>query len=152
MRRRRRCAKCCLGGAPKALPNIYGKSRIFQMSKQGLPTEFELIARYFAPLAREFPGAYGLLDDAAVISPASGNELVVKTDSIVGGIDFLPDEPADLVARKALRVNLSDLAAKGAVPRAYLLDLVLPNTVDESVDRAPLPPVLPTTKLNTVCI
>jgi thiamine-monophosphate kinase len=101
------------------------------MSRQGLPGEFELIARYFAPLARAFPGAYGLLDDAAVISPAAGNELVVTTDAIVGGIDFLPDDPANLVARKALRVNLSDLAAKGAVPRAYLLDLVLPNTVDE---------------------
>ncbi len=101
------------------------------MSKQGLPGEFELIARYFAPLARAFPGAYGLLDDVAVISPASDNELVVKTDTIVGGIDFLPDDPANLVARKGLRVNLSDLAAKGAVPRAYLLDLVLPNAVDE---------------------
>ena len=101
------------------------------MPKRDLPGEFELIARYFAPLARAFPGAYGLLDDAAVISPASGNELVVKSDAIVGGIDFLPDDPADLVARKALRVNLSDLAAKGAVPRAYLLDLILPNTIDE---------------------
>ncbi len=101
------------------------------MSKQGLPSEFELIARYFAPLARAFPGAYGLLDDAAVISPASDHELVVKTDTIVGGIDFLPDETANLIARRALRVNLSDLAAKGAVPRAYLLDLVLPKTVDE---------------------
>ena len=96
-----------------------------------MPDEFELIARYFAPLARGFPGAYGLLDDVALISPASGNELVVKSDTIVAGIDFLPDTPANLVARKALRVNLSDLAAKGATPRAYLLDLVLPNTVDE---------------------
>lgn len=94
--------------------------------------EFELIARYFAPLARGFPGAYGLLDDVALISPAGGNELVVKTDVIVAGIDFLLETPADLVARKALRVNLSDLAAKGATPRAYLLDLVLPNTVDET--------------------
>jgi thiamine-monophosphate kinase len=101
------------------------------MSKHGPASEFELIARYFAPLARAYPGAYGLLDDVAVISPASGNELVVKTDTIVGGVDFLPDDPANLVARKALRVNLSDLAAKGAIPRAYLLDLVLPNTVDE---------------------
>jgi thiamine-monophosphate kinase len=101
-------------------------------SKTSLPGEFELIARYFAPLARAFPGAYGLLDDAAVIRPAFDHELVVKSDTIVGGVDFLPDEPADFVARKALRVNLSDLAAKGAVPRAYLLDLVLPNTVDEA--------------------
>jgi thiamine-monophosphate kinase len=98
----------------------------------GLPGEFELIARYFAPLARGFPGAYGLLDDAAVISPASNNELVVKTDTIVAGIDFPCGDPADLVARKALRVNLSDLAAKGAIPRAYLLDLILPKTVEEA--------------------
>jgi thiamine-monophosphate kinase len=102
------------------------------MSRGSLPGEFELIARYFAPLARGFPGAYGLLDDAAVISPASGNELVAKTDIIVGGVDFLPDAAADVVARKGLRVNLSDLAAKGATPRAYLLDLVLPDTVDEA--------------------
>ena len=67
-----------------------------------------------------------------MISPAPNNELVVKTDAIVGGIDFPPDESADLVAGKGLRVNLSDLAAKGAVPRAYLLDLVLPATVDEA--------------------
>ncbi len=82
--------------------------------------------------ARAFPGAYGLLDDAAVISPASQNELVVKSDTIVGGVDFLPDAPADLLARKGLRVNLSDLAAKGAAPRAYLLDLLLPDTLDEA--------------------
>ncbi len=96
-----------------------------------LPGEFELIARYFAPLARGFPGAFGLLDDAAVIAPAPGHELVAKTDAIVGGVHFLHDDPPDLIARKALRVNLSDLAAKGAVPRAYMLDLMLPKTVTE---------------------
>ena len=93
----------------------------------GLPGEFELIARYFAPLAKGFPGAYGLLDDAAVITPAAGHELVAKTDAIVGGVHFLPEDPPDLVARKALRVNLSDLAAKGAIARAYMLDLMLPK-------------------------
>jgi len=96
-----------------------------------LPGEFELIARYFAPLARGFPGAYGLLDDAAAITPLAGHELVVKTDAIVGGIHFLDDDPPDLIARKALRVNLSDLAAKGAVPRAYLLDIMLPKNITE---------------------
>jgi len=101
------------------------------MSTPNPASEFDLIARYFAPLARAFPGAYGLLDDAAVISPASGNELVVKTDTIVGSVDFPLDMAPDLIARKALRVNLSDLAAKGALPRAYLLDLVLPVTADE---------------------
>jgi thiamine-monophosphate kinase len=94
--------------------------------------EFQLTARYFAPLAREFPGAFGLLDDAAIFSPGAGNELVLKTDTIVAGIDFPPDELPHFVARKALRVNLSDLAAKGAVPRAYLLDLILPKNTDEA--------------------
>src|SRR5260221_1306361 len=96
-----------------------------------LPGEFELIARYSAPLARAFPGAYGLRDAAGVISPAAGCELVTTTDAIAAGIDFPPDEAADLVARKALRVNLSDLAAKGATPRAYMVDMMLPDTVDE---------------------
>ncbi len=94
--------------------------------------EFELIARYFAPLARGFPGAFGLLDDAAVIAPSPGHELVAKTDAIVGGVHFLHDDPPDLIARKALRANLSDLAAKGAVPRAYMLDIMLPKTVTEA--------------------
>jgi thiamine-monophosphate kinase len=97
-----------------------------------VPGEFELIARYFAPLARGFPGAFGLLDDAAVIAPPPGHELVAKTDAIVGGVHFLHDDPPDLIARKALRANLSDLAAKGAVPRAYMLDLMLPTTVTEA--------------------
>jgi thiamine-monophosphate kinase len=97
-----------------------------------LPSEFALIARYFAPLSQGFPGAYGLRDDAAVISPAAEFELVAKTDAIIGGIDFPPDEPADLVARKALRVNLSDLAAKGAIPRAYMVDLMLPRAIGEA--------------------
>jgi thiamine-monophosphate kinase len=96
-----------------------------------LPGEFELIARYFAPLAEGFPGAFGLLDDAAVISPPPGHELVAKSDAIVGGIHFLHGDPPDLIARKALRVNLSDLAAKGAVPRAYMLDIILPSSVTE---------------------
>ena len=102
------------------------------MKKTSTPLgEFELIARYFAPLAKGFPGAYGLLDDAAVITPLPGHELVAKTDAIVGGVHFLLDDPPDLIARKALRVNLSDLAAKGAVPRAYMLDIMLPKTVTE---------------------
>ena len=114
-----------------APPGINGHDRGVNRGS-GLPGEFELIARYFAPLAKGFPGAYGLLDDAAVITPAAGYELVAKTDAIVGGVDFFPDDPPDLVARKALRVNLSDLAAKGAIARAYMLDLMLPNTIAEA--------------------
>jgi thiamine-monophosphate kinase len=98
---------------------------------RSLPGEFELIERYFRPLAKAFPGAFGLNDDAAVIAPPPDHELVAKTDAVVAGVHFLPDDPADLVAHKALRVNLSDLAAKGAVPRAYMLDLMLSRTVTE---------------------
>jgi len=93
--------------------------------------EFELIARYFAPLASGEAGAFGLLDDAAVIAHGPGREIVVTTDALVGGIHFIGDEPARDIARKALRVNLSDLAAMGAVPRAYSLALALPDTVDD---------------------
>jgi len=97
-----------------------------------LPGEFELIARYFAPLAKGFPGAYGLTDDAAVIAALPEHELVAKTDAIVGGVHFLLDDPPALIARKALRVNLSDLASKGAIPRAYMLAIMLPKTVNEA--------------------
>lgn len=94
-------------------------------------SEFGLIARHFAPLAAAAPEALGLVDDAALIAPRAGHDLVVTTDALVAGVHFLPDDPADLVARKALRVNLSDLAAKGAVPRWYLLDAVFPNDLPE---------------------
>lgn len=93
--------------------------------------EFELIANYFAPLAKGEAGALKLKDDAAYLKPKPGCDLVLTTDAMVAGVHFFPDDPADAVARKALRVNLSDLAAKGAVPRGYLLTLVLPKDVDE---------------------
>jgi thiamine-monophosphate kinase len=85
--------------------------------------EDSLIARYFKPLATD-PGALGLVDDAAIL-PASGDEVVVTTDAIVEGVHFLTDDPPDTIARKALRVNLSDLAAKGAVPAGFVLTLAL---------------------------
>jgi thiamine-monophosphate kinase len=83
--------------------------------------EFSLIEKYFAPLAADAPGAFGLGDDAALFTPSSGMELVLTTDAIVEGVHFLSGDPAGNVARKLLRVNLSDLAAKGACPRGYLL-------------------------------
>lgn len=89
-----------------------------------------MIARYFAPLANH-PGALGLGDDAAVIVPPAGFDLVLKADGIVGGVHFFPDDPSDTVARKALRVNLSDLAAKGAQPLGFLLTLALPKEIDD---------------------
>jgi thiamine-monophosphate kinase len=88
--------------------------------------EDELIARYFKPLARH-PGAFGFNDDAAAITPPAGHDLVLKTDGLIEGVHFFPDDPADQVARKALRVNLSDLAAKGAAPLGFLLAIALPK-------------------------
>jgi thiamine-monophosphate kinase len=85
--------------------------------------EDSLIARYFRPLATD-PGAFRLDDDAAALKP-DGSDVVVTTDAIVEGVHFLPDDPPDTVARKALRVNLSDLAAKGAVPAGFVLTLAL---------------------------
>src|SRR6266496_3207838 len=85
--------------------------------------EDSLIARYFRPLATD-PGAFGLDDDAAALKP-DGSDIVVTTDAIVEGVHFLPDDPPDTVARKALRVNISDLAAKGAAPAGFVLTLAL---------------------------
>lgn len=92
--------------------------------------EFDLIDRYFAPLAAAAPGAFGLRNDAAVFDPAVGHSVVVTTDAMVEGVHFLPGDPADLVARKLVRVNLSDLAAMGARARGYVLALALPAGFD----------------------
>ena len=89
------------------------------------PAEFGLIARHFRPLAA--PGGLELLDDAAVLAPPPGRELVLAADAMVEGVHFLPEDPADLVSRKLLRVNLSDLAAMGAVPLAYLVTVSAPR-------------------------
>jgi thiamine-monophosphate kinase len=93
--------------------------------------EDRLIARYFAPLAKN-PGAFALLDDAAVIDPPAGCDVVLKTDGIVAGVHFFPDDPPDTVGRKALRVNLSDLAAKAARPLGFLLTLALPKEIGDA--------------------
>jgi thiamine-monophosphate kinase len=93
------------------------------MTHDGSSGEDSLIARYFKPLATD-PGAFGLTDDAAIIKP-DGCDLVVNTDAVVEGVHYLPDDPPETVARKALRVNLSDLAAKGAEPAGFLLTLAL---------------------------
>jgi thiamine-monophosphate kinase len=95
---------------------------------QGPSGEDALIARYFKPLATD-PGAFGLIDDAAILKPTS-DDLVLKTDAIVEGVHFLPDDPPDTVARKALRRNLSDLASKGAAPAGFLLTLALRSADD----------------------
>jgi thiamine-monophosphate kinase len=95
------------------------------MSEARLPAEFALIARHFRPLAG--PGALDLSDDAALIAPPAGCELVLTADAMVAGVHFLPDDPPDQVGRKLLRVNLSDLAAKGAAPLGYLMTVSAPR-------------------------
>ncbi len=89
--------------------------------------EFDIIAKYFAPLATD-AGAFGLTDDAALLAP--GAYLVTK-DVLVEGVHFLGKDARDLVAKKALRVNLSDLAAKGAKPVGYFLGCVWPTSIRE---------------------
>jgi thiamine-monophosphate kinase len=106
------------------MPSLRGARR--SKSASG---EDSLIARYFQPLATD-AGAFGLTDDAAILK-ASGDDIVVTTDAIVEGVHFLPEDPPDTIAQKALRVNLSDLAAKGATPAGFVLTLAL-RAVDAS--------------------
>jgi thiamine-monophosphate kinase len=94
--------------------------------------EFDLIRRYLAPLAKAAPGALDLTDDAALLKPPAGCELVATADALVAGVHFLADDPPDLVARKLLRVNLSDLAAMGAGPLGYLITAAWPSDTEET--------------------
>src|SRR5271170_5448370 len=93
--------------------------------------EERLIARHFRPLATA-PGAFGLGDDAAVVTPPPGCDLVLTTDGVIAGVHVFPDDAPQTIGRKALRMNLSDLAAKGAKPVGFLLSVALPASVDES--------------------
>ena len=97
------------------------------MRSQANLDEFGEIARLFTPLTGGAPEALGLLDDAAVLQPPPGGELVVTTDAMVAGVHFLPDTPPDLVARRLLRTNLSDLAAKAAEPWLWWLTVAWPD-------------------------
>jgi len=98
--------------------------------------EFDWIDQDLKPLAEGAPEALGLLDDAAVIPGRPGFDLVVTKDALVAGVHFLPDDPMDLVARKLLRVNLSDLAAKGAEPYGYFLAVAWPKGASRDDRRA----------------
>jgi thiamine-monophosphate kinase len=99
------------------------------MSRSG---EFALIKRLFAPLSKNAPGALNLADDAAALTPRHGHDLIVTKDAVVAGVHFFPNDPPDLIARKALRVNLSDLAAKGAKPLGFFMALMLPDSIDDA--------------------
>lgn len=94
--------------------------------------EFSLISRYFAPLTADAVNPLGLRDDAALLHVTHGKKLVVTTDAVVEGVDFIDATRPDFLAHKALGVNLSDLAAMGATPHAYMLTLLLPKTIDET--------------------
>jgi thiamine-monophosphate kinase len=89
--------------------------------------EFDLIARYFAPLARQSSGARGLLDDAAVLTPPAGYDLVITKDMMAENIHFLSNDPPETIGHKLLAVNLSDLAAMGAAPFGSVLGLGIPR-------------------------
>jgi thiamine-monophosphate kinase len=94
-----------------------------------LPDELTIIERYFRPLAGE--GAFDLLDDAGRLDVAPDVDLVVTTDMVANTVHFLPGDPPDMVAQKALRVNVSDLAAKGAEPLAYMISLGISADIKE---------------------
>ena len=90
-------------------------------------SEEDLIQQFLAPLTDRVPGAFGLKDDCATVRPPSGHDLVVTTDAVVSGLHFVPDEQPEVIAWRALAVNISDLAAKGATPLCYLMALSMPE-------------------------
>ncbi len=92
--------------------------------------EFQDIARRFRPLTFGAPEALELMDDAAVIPSRPGFDLVVTKDALVEGVHFLAGERPDRIARKLLRTNLSDLAAKGAEPYGCFLAVSWPPHYD----------------------
>jgi thiamine-monophosphate kinase len=92
--------------------------------------EFEFIARRLRPLATA-PGALALADDAALLDPRPGMQLVLTKDAMVVGVHFLAGDPPGQIAQKLLRVNLSDLAAMGAAPVGYLLALARPRAIED---------------------
>lgn len=97
-----------------------------------MKSEFDLIATYFAPLAKAEPGSFGLTDDAAVLPVSEGMDLVSTADCLVSGVHFLPHDPPETIALKLLAVNISDLASMGAVPRFFMLAAAFPQGIEES--------------------
>ena len=102
------------------------------MASDRIDSEEALIVEFLAPLAADFPGAFDLADDCAIIAPSAGEELVVTTDALVAGTHFFTDEDAGAIAWKALAVNVSDLAAKGSNPLAYVMTLALPDAPERA--------------------
>lgn len=92
--------------------------------------EEAFIAHYLRPLAAGFAGAFDLLDDCAVLTPPAGEDLILTSDAVAVGVHFFADDDAGDIGWKALAVNVSDLAGKGARPLAYLMSLALPERPD----------------------
>jgi len=98
--------------------------------------EFDTIECFLKPLVSRTPEALGLADDAAVYTPPQGHDVVVTTDILVGGVHFRPEDAPDVIARKSVGVNVSDLSAMGAVPAGFTLALALPDGLpDDWVQR-----------------
>jgi len=95
-------------------------------------SEHARIARYLAPLTAGEPGACMLQNDAAGITPPPGKQLVLTTDSVIAGTHLPQGASAEALLRKLMRRNLSDIAAMGAVPWRYLLNLHLPNATSDT--------------------
>ena len=89
--------------------------------------EFSILDALFKPLAGLNRESRGLIDDVAVIPAQADHDLVVTTDALVAGVHFFEHDPLDLVARKLMRVNLSDIVAKGAIPYGYQLVTAWPR-------------------------
>jgi len=98
------------------------------MTSDKINSEEAIIGAFLAPLASGFPGAYGLKDDCAAITPEPGSDLVVTTDAVIAEVHFMEGDDAGAIAWKALAVNVSDLVAKGAKPLAYVMALALPES------------------------
>ncbi len=98
--------------------------------------EFDLIAALFAPLSKNAPGAFGLKDDAAKLISSPGHDVLMTVDTVIAGVHFRTEDPPARVAQKALRVNLSDLAAKGARPLGFLQALSLNDSITDDYLRA----------------
>ena len=94
--------------------------------------EHERIAAFFAPLAAHEPGSFSLTDDAAVLEAPAKRRLVITTDSVIQGTHVLPRATAAQLARKLVRRNLSDLAAMGASPWRYSVNLHTPETLADA--------------------
>lgn len=104
-----------------------GNDRVREDDSSRVTSETDLVQTYLASLTEGAPGAFGLTDDAALIAAQPGTDFVFSTDPIIADVHFFSDDQPRDVAWKALAVNVSDIAAKGAKPVAYLMNLAFPE-------------------------